>query len=196
MLFFSDTLFLRRPFRPGRRTACRHRPAGRPARERCLHAETGFLPLRRGARAARRRARLVLHAILYHASRRMKRIFAGNPPCPADIPPSCLRHQRGHCRLPCRRSPGVQQTKNSLAAAKNHCCPNLRAPFLPAPYDQKLCCLPARSNTFFYPPCPADIPPSCLRHQRGHRRLPCGRSPGTTDFPAFRPADIPPYNKC
>ena len=78
---------------------------------------------------------------------------------PVLRPPSCLRHQRGHFRLPCRRSPVVQQTKNSLAAAKNHCCPNLRAPFLPAPYDQKLCCLPARSNTFFYPPCPADIPP-------------------------------------
>lgn len=115
-IFFSDTLFLRRPFRPGRRTACRHRPAGRPARERCLHAETSFLPLRRGARAARRRVRLVSHAILYHASRRMKRIFAGNPPvlrtsplhafgikggtsvCHAGAPPSCSER-----KIPLRR---------------------------------------------------------------------------------------------
>ena len=86
-IFFSDTLFLRRPFRPGRRTACRHRPAGRPARERCLHAETGFLPLRRGARAARRRARLVSHAILYHASRRMKKFFAEKSPLSCGHPP-------------------------------------------------------------------------------------------------------------
>lgn len=54
-----------------------------------------------------------------------------------------------------------------------------------APYEKKFCGKSSLSCG----------PPSCLRHQRGHRRLPCRRSPGTTDFPAFRPADIPPYNK-
>ena len=110
---------------------------------------------------------------------------AGRPRCPATSPPCFARHIipriAPYEKIFCRKIPPVLRTsplhafgikggtaichagappscnkrKIPLRRQKITAAQTFALPFCLLLMSQKLCCLPARSNTFFYPPCPA-----------------------------------------